>query len=146
MLKKSLSLALATIISSSAYANHRVLSYKEAEEAILTGKKILFVVDWEKCKSNYQDMAVNFKSNWSPEGIVIHQGDYFGARGEFYSHRLRGKPELGSMFQSFEYIVYNDERLEVVNWFLDPLTRTEKLPAAELECKLNESFYIYVHH
>ena len=146
MLKRCLLLTLATTISSGTYASDRVWSFSDAQNAVLEGQKITFVVDWEKCKSNYQDMAVNFKSSWSAEGIVVNEGNYFGARGEFYTHRLRGKPELGSMFQWFEYIVSSDGHLKVTNWFLDPLTRKEKLAAAELDCKMNESFRIYIHH
>jgi hypothetical protein len=142
MYQKIILFTAALSVSSFLQANE-LMSYEQAENAIKAGHRITYVVDWEKCESNYPEVKLDNIASWTPSGIVVKKGVAISARGMTYSHVITSEPSLGPVNQAYDYIFYKDKGLEIINRFLDPKTYAEVIPAAKLNCKFGEAFRVF---
>ena len=139
-MKKMILLAL---LSTSTVFAQELSSYQEAVDANMAGKKITYVVDWDKCKTNYPDITPNFISRYTPNHINIDKSGFIVSHGFAYTHSIRLAPELGPVNQAYIYLVNKNNELHITDRFLDPITWAEKVPAAEVVCQLGTGFKVF---
>lgn len=118
-------------------------SYQDAVDALNNGKRITYVVDWDRCKISIPDVKPNFSSNYSPSAFNIAKNGVIQSRDMTYSHDIKGLPQLGPVNQAYDYRFTKNNELHVINRFLDPVTYAEKMPPVEVTCQLGEGFKVY---
>lgn len=121
----------------------QLFNYQDTVDAVLNGKKLTYVVDWDKCKLNVPDVVPNLATSYSPDHTIIDKSGFMGSRGMKYSHEVTLVPNLGPIHQAFVYKFTKDNELQVVNRFLDPVTFAEKMPAVRAVCQLNDGFKVF---
>lgn len=139
MKKKVLFVLLATNIC---WAG-QLTSYDDTVDALNSGKRIKFVVDWDLCKSNIPDVKPNFSSSYSPEIVNIDKSGFLQSTGVRYTHEVKMIPQLGSVNQAYVYTFSKNNELHVINRFLDPVTYTEKMMPVEVTCQLGNGFKVF---
>jgi hypothetical protein len=135
-------LLLLPFLLNTAYAT-QLFNYQDTIDAVQNGKKITYVVDWDKCKLNVPDVTPNLATSYSPDHVIIDKSGFMGSRGMKYSHIVSQAPKLGPVNQAFVYKFTKDNELHVTNRFLDPVTFNEKMPAIEAVCQLNDGFKVF---
>ena len=49
----------------------QLLNYQDTVDAVQNGKKITYVVDWDKCQLNIPDLTPNFASSYTPDHVIM---------------------------------------------------------------------------
>ncbi|KTD03187.1 VirK protein [Legionella geestiana] len=121
----------------------QLFDYQQAVAAVKSGKKITYVVDWNKCTLNLPNITPDIISSYSPDHVIMDKQGFMGSRGTKYTHEISKAPELGPVHQSFVYTFTKEGELQVVNRFLDPITYAEKMPAIRAVCRLHDGFEVF---
>lgn len=117
--------------------------YQDTIDALNNGKRITFVVDWDRCKISVADVKPNLSSSYSPESVNIYKDQFLQARGVTYAHQVKSIPQLGPVNQAYVYQFTKNNELHVINHFIDPVTYVEKMAPVEATCQLGEGFKVY---
>lgn len=60
-----------------------------------------------------------------------------------YTHSISAIPQVGAANQAYVYTFTKNNELHAIDYFLDPVTYKEKMPALEATCKLGEGFKVF---
>lgn len=118
-------------------------SYQQIVDAVHSGQSIRYVVDWDLCTVSMPDVTPGFSSSYTPDHVVISKQGVLSSRGVTYTHRLHLAPELGPVNQAYVYSLNDKGVLNVINYFLDPITYAEKMKAIEASCILGQAVKVF---